>query len=105
MTKPVIHGLKRALYGAAGFMGVTNMLSSDYLMDELIKDIESETAAALDDKQPIDTSKETYTRAEVDALIMEKMKELKGEMNNGSNEGSEEGSNEGSGEEGGNDNE
>lgn len=81
------------------------MLSSDYLMGELIKDIEAENAAgtALDDPQPIDTNKDTYTRAEVDALIMEKMKELKGEMNNDS---SEEGSNEGTGtEEGGNNNE
>ena len=84
------------------------MLSSDYLMDEMIKDIEAENAAgaALDNAQQIDTNKDTYTRAEVDALIMEKMKELKGEMNNGCNEGSEEGSNEGTGtEEGGNDNE
>lgn len=81
------------------------MLSSDYLMGELIKDIEAENAAgaALDEPQQIDTNKDTYTRAEVDALIMEKMKELKGEMNNGS---SEEGSNEGTGtEEGGNNNE
>ena len=80
------------------------MLSSDYLMGELINDIEAENAAgaALDEPQQIDTNKDTYTRAEVDALIMEKMKELKGEMNNGSSEGSEEGTGT---EEGGNSNE
>lgn len=46
------------------------MISESKFMEELMKDITPAEA-------PAGSDKETYTRAEVDALIMEKIKEVK----------------------------
>ena len=55
------------------------MISEAKFMEELMKDITPAEA-------PAGSDTETYTRAEVDALIMEKIKEVKEEFENGGRE-------------------
>lgn len=67
------------------------MMSTDKLMSEILNDIAAETAAAAAaDPETPPEEKDVYTRAEVDALILEKMKELKEGITDGNkeNEGS-----------------
>ena len=91
------------------------MISEEKFFNELMKDTAEFDAAAgigsQEQEQP-EIDKDTYTRAEVDALIAEKIKEvMEGEKNNGNKEegsgaaagaaGTDE---EGAGEEGGKEN-
>lgn len=63
------------------------MMSTDKLMSEMLNDIAAETAAAAAaDPETPPEEKDVYTRAEVDALILEKMKELKEGITDGSKE-------------------
>lgn len=56
------------------------MMSENKFFDELMKDVEAHdaamSAAAAGDDQETAGDKDTYTRAEVDALIAEKIKEV-----------------------------
>lgn len=66
------------------------MISEEKFFDELMTDTAEFDAAAgigsREQEQP-ETDKDTYTRAEVDALIAEKIKEvMEGEKNNGNKE-------------------
>ena len=83
------------------------MMSTDKLMSEMLNDIAAETAAAAAaDPETPPEEKDTYTRAEVDALILEKMKELKeGATNGNKEEGSGADGADGAGAEGGEENE
>ena len=83
------------------------MISEKAFFEKLCADIAAENAAIQKVKE-VNAAKDTYTRAEVDALIMEKMKEMKGELNNGGEEGTgsgETGESGEAGEEGGAENE
>lgn len=64
------------------------MLSNDKFIDEFLKDFPAPNEEQATEGETGD--KDTYTRAEVDALIMEKIKEFKEGLNNGSNEESNE---------------
>lgn len=57
------------------------MISEAKFFEQMCSDIEAEkaAAAATSGEAP---EKETYTRAEVDAIIMEKVKELKEDFSN-----------------------
>lgn len=61
------------------------MISETKFFEQMCKDIEAEktAAAAASGEVP---EKDTYTRAEVDALIMDKIKEFKEDFSNGSTE-------------------
>ena len=83
------------------------MISEKAFFEKLCADIAAENAA-IQKVEEVNAAKDTYTRAEVDALIMEKMKEMKGELNNGGEEGTgsgETGESGEAGEEGGAENE
>ena len=62
------------------------MISEEKFFDELMKDTAEFDAAAgigSQEQEQQETDKDTYTRAEVDALIAEKIKEvMEGEKNN-----------------------
>lgn len=67
------------------------MISENIFFEELIKDVEAHdaemSAAAAGPDQETAGDKDTYTRAEVDALIAEKVKEImEGEKNNDNEE-------------------
>lgn len=87
------------------------MISEEKFFDELMKDTaEFDATAGIGSQEPEqqETDKDTYTRAEVDALIAEKIKEvMEGEKNNvNKEEGSGAAGTDGSGaEEGGKENE
>lgn len=59
------------------------MISEEQFFNEMMNDILP--AAGGDDEKPVE-EKETFTRAEVEQIVMEKVKTLKEELENGSNE-------------------
>lgn len=61
------------------------MISEAKFFEQMCSDIEAEKAAAAATSGEV-PDKDTYTRAEVDALIMDKIKEFKEDFNDGSTE-------------------
>lgn len=61
------------------------MISEAKFFEQMFSDIEAEKAAAAAASGEV-PEKDTYTRAEVDALIMDKIKEFKEDFSNGNTE-------------------